>query len=318
MKEVTPRVHLIAATEIDEDAIYDYLRSIGAHEYRLPEVQPADALTEVAGKQCYRSWEPGLNPNVTKVRDDNKVYIDNICKHAHGAVTEHATFSFIFQDVSRVFTHELVRHRVGVAISQESLRYVRLTDLSFWMPTILKELDNEAGEGQAILKETVEYLEKVQNRLAEVYKVDERDFHTKKLLTSGFRRVAPIGLATGMVWSANVRTLKHCIQMRTSRFAEEEIRLVFHTVAVMCKTMAPHLFDDMYAVEAVEGIPEWESKYASNPYDNVKLERLQKEIKLLVSENTAAAKDSLRLQMENADLQKKYDDLKFRMDGLEK
>ena len=35
------------------------------------------------------------------------------------------------RNVSRVFTHELVRHRAGSAFSQESLRYVRLTDIGF-------------------------------------------------------------------------------------------------------------------------------------------------------------------------------------------
>jgi len=37
-------------------------------------------------------------------------------------------------------THEICRHRVGCAISQESLRYVRLTDLSVWLPDALTKL----------------------------------------------------------------------------------------------------------------------------------------------------------------------------------
>lgn len=51
-----------------------------------------------------------------------------------GSVIEHHVTNWIFADVSRVFTHELVRHRVGTAFSQESLRYVRLNDLGLWLP----------------------------------------------------------------------------------------------------------------------------------------------------------------------------------------
>ena len=40
----------------------------------------------------------------------------------------------MLHNVSRVATHELVRHRAGVAVSQESLRFVRLDDLPFWFP----------------------------------------------------------------------------------------------------------------------------------------------------------------------------------------
>jgi hypothetical protein len=39
---------------------------------------------------CYRSWEPGLNPNVTKIRRDRKAYFDNILKSGHGSILEHA------------------------------------------------------------------------------------------------------------------------------------------------------------------------------------------------------------------------------------
>ena len=51
---------------------------------------------------------------------------------------EHANYSFALRNVSRVFTHELVRHRAGSAFSQESLRYVRLTDIGFRVPPALE------------------------------------------------------------------------------------------------------------------------------------------------------------------------------------
>jgi thymidylate synthase (FAD) len=75
---------------------------------------------------CYRSWEPGLNPNVSRVRTDSAQYLGNVVRSQHGSVLEHANFTFVLHNVSRVLTHELIRHRAGSAFSQESLRYVRL------------------------------------------------------------------------------------------------------------------------------------------------------------------------------------------------
>ena len=73
--------------------------------------------------------EAGLNKNVSKVRTDHDEYLRNILKQRHGSVLEHVTYSFVFHNVIRVLTHELVRHRPGVAISQESMRFVRLDDI---------------------------------------------------------------------------------------------------------------------------------------------------------------------------------------------
>ena len=42
---------------------------------------------------CYRSWEPGLNPNVRQVRTDQAKYLENILSMAHGSVLEHASFT---------------------------------------------------------------------------------------------------------------------------------------------------------------------------------------------------------------------------------
>ena len=68
---------------------------------------------------CYRSWEPGLNPNVTRIRTDQAKYLENILASAHGSVLEHVSFTFVLHNVSRVFTHEVVRHRPGVAMWEE-------------------------------------------------------------------------------------------------------------------------------------------------------------------------------------------------------
>ena len=72
---------------------------------------PGELLVEFGGRACYRRWEPGLNVNVTRCRTDQRDYLRNILKSAHGSVLEHANYSFALRNVSPVATHEIVRHR---------------------------------------------------------------------------------------------------------------------------------------------------------------------------------------------------------------
>jgi len=129
MKPATPEVFLLARPSLNIQGLHDYLRAIDVPEWTTDASSDAEAIVEVAGRSCYRSFAPGLNPSVTKVRNGNKDYLENILKVQHGSVLEHATWTFVFFNVSRILTHELVRHRAGVAISQESLRFVRLTQV---------------------------------------------------------------------------------------------------------------------------------------------------------------------------------------------
>lgn len=266
MRDVKPAVYLVAHTALNMDGVYDYLDSINqrqwldsrcdfeidehGHKYNLgPKMSDGELLVEFGGRMCYRSWSPhdennkqGTNPNVSAVRTNSKDYLRNILSQRHGSIFEHVTASFIAANVSRVFTHELVRHRAGFAYSQESMRYVRLDEIPFWLPADARN----NPEGEALLRETVGYLEGVQQRLVSIYGIDrEKDFGIKKRLTSFFRRLAPDGVATNIMFTGNLRALRHTIALRTAAAAEEEIRIVFATVAETLAELYPFVFQDM-------------------------------------------------------------------------
>jgi thymidylate synthase (FAD) len=83
----------------------------------------AEKLIETAGRTCYDSFGKGRSSGD---------FAEHILESGHGSVLEHAQYSFFISGVSRGLTHELVRHRVGVAISQRSTRYVDESD-SEWI-----------------------------------------------------------------------------------------------------------------------------------------------------------------------------------------
>jgi thymidylate synthase (FAD) len=252
-------VFLIARPSIDVEGMSGYLRDVGGESWLTRRLQEAEEnpnsgelLVEFAGRACYRSWEPGLNPNVSKVRTDQREYFANILRSAHGSVLEHANYSFALRNVSRTLTHELVRHRAGSAFSQESLRYVRLADVGFRVPPALEPMRER-------VLEIVEQLEEFQRSAAQELGIDEQGvpFHVKKEVTSAMRRLAPIGLSTDIVWTANVRTLRHVIEMRTAEGAEEELRLVFDRVASIMQDEAPGLFQDFTRRDDGSWVPEF-------------------------------------------------------------
>lgn len=251
MQFVKPKVFLIGESRVIEDGLQAYLEHVGVPDWTTDAPSDAERLCEVYGRLCYRSFAPRLNPNVSRVREGNANYLGNILRVGHGSVLEHAVLNFVLADVSRVFTHELVRHRAGSAFSQESLRFVRLTTLSAYVPTHIEE--NERA--MTIYGRTLEQLEEVQKELAETYAIeDEKAFERKKKLTSAFRRLAPEGVATTIGWSCNFRTLRHVIEMRTAPDAEEEIRYVFGLVFNTVKDRYPSLLGD-YEVTEVDGLP---------------------------------------------------------------
>jgi thymidylate synthase (FAD) len=234
-----------------------YLREVDGEEWAgtASTVNPGQKIVEFAGRMCYRSWKPGLNRNVTKVRTDPKVYIDNILKSGHGSVLEHANYTFVFHNISRIITHELVRHRAGTAISQESMRYVRLDEIPMWIPEWAQEDDTVMW----LVRRHLQQSEQLVADLANYFELDapKVPFAEKKAKTSFTRRFAPSGHATSMTWTANVRALRHVIETRTATGAEEEIRIVFGKVAEIMVAEAPLLFGDFERQDDGSWIPEW-------------------------------------------------------------
>lgn len=268
MHRVQPHAYLIGESQLHETEVERFLTETygkdGLNWYNenipidadVPDPETpsgSEMLTEIMGRLCYKSFAPGLNKNVTKIRKGNGEYLANILNQKHGSVIEHGSTNWIIQDVSRVFTHELVRHRAGVAVSQESLRYVRMDNFGLWLPKdpeITPEIETfceqkfMADEG---------FCEMLGKKLG----LDDpgRSFEYKKKWTSFIRRFAPQGMSTSIGITINFRALRHVLEMRTSAGAEVEIRVVFDAIARIAVERWPALMQDFAPNEKGEWIP---------------------------------------------------------------
>ena len=266
-------IFLIAQTRVNYDAVNAWMERIGT-TYRPGgvggSVSDAALLVALAAKRCYLSFEPGLNPNVSKVREDLTKYLDNVLAQGHGSVLEHATFTFAVEGVSRVFTAEMNRHRAGWAISEGSLRFIRFDQsIPWWRPKMLEPDDSDDFRLARLKRDTLEIFLYAfghqQNRykeLVDMWAVDagDKNFAFKKKVTSLFRRIIGMGVQTGGVWTGNVRALRHVIAARTAPGAEEEIAHVFGRIARLMRDAEPMLFGDFRESISVEG-ESWVPKY---------------------------------------------------------
>lgn len=325
MHKVDIKIFCIAQTRLNPDATRQWLDHVEASEYPVPnvdgyiegnqlgyidaegpEVSHAGAVCGLCAKRCYMSFEPGLNPNVTRVRKNWFDYLTNVIKSGHGSVTEHASWTFAIEGISRVFTGELNRHRAGVAISEGSMRYIRFDDIGFWMPISLQKgnqmlmptskckackgsgegptctehfgqepvgtqcdllhyahdcpecggrgrknlLTEEDFEGRKantrqFFESAFREMEHNYRELCAVWEIESmKSFNTKKKLTSLFRRIIGMGVATGGTWTFNTRALRHIVALRTSPHAEEEIAYVIGEIGKHMVETEPALFGD--------------------------------------------------------------------------
>lgn len=265
---VTPKVFLVGFTAASHLGITDYLRYTNQQEFEkdIDEaekngIHPGLVLTSLFAKLCYKSLVEGKNTNVRKLRS-----IENNLKAtfdaAHGSVFEHVNLNFIVTDCSRIFTHELVRHRVGTAFSQTSGRYCRIENIGLVWDPILDPVKDlflacaEDIENTVYLAECKLGLRKTpegnvcsehtwfntQDEKDRWIPDDTFDFDKRKKITSAIRRIAPNGQENEIAFSVNIRALRHLVQVRTAAAAEWEIRNIFNQVYGLVKAKFPLMF----------------------------------------------------------------------------
>lgn len=249
---VEPKVFFVGATVVDNGALFQYLEYTGNGEFvdtitaaRAGGCTDAEILISLMAKLCYKSLTLGQNANISRTRDipDN---VANVMSTGHGSVLEHFNLSFVITDCSRVFTHELVRHRAGTAFSQTSGRYVRSDEIALIFDPILEPIRAEA-------EELLAHLEGWYNARVKQLGLDQlKDFTAKKKMTSALRRFMPNGQSNEIGVTLNLRALRHTLMLRTQTGVEWEARKVFSQIYHIVKERYPLLVADA-KTEEIDG-----------------------------------------------------------------
>ncbi len=219
-------------------------------------------LCKTAGQLCYASFGPRRTTN-----ENAAAYFERLTSAGHGSVLEHANFSFLLYGISRSVTHELVRHRAGVGISQISQRYVSGSVLRFVerpeyqddpeLHAFFEErADRAAAEYEAMADRLLERQKSGAALLDAEHKTDAR-----KKVQQTARSVLPNETEAPMVFTGNVRALRHIIEMRADGHAESEIRNLAARLFLCLATADPILFGDYELQSLPDGTFEVKTEY---------------------------------------------------------
>ncbi|HIP88854.1 MAG TPA: FAD-dependent thymidylate synthase [Thermococcus paralvinellae] len=175
--------------------------------------RPLETITWAALISYWDEWESEVFERVTM--DDVEKHLPKVLSYGHESILEHAVFTFAIEGISRVTSHQLVRHRLA-SYTQRSQRYIR------------EELSREIEE-LFVIPESVSDKPKLYQRWKKMLEEAVRLY--KESVECGVscedaRYILPQGVRTKIVVTMNLRELKHFFGLRTCERAQWEINHV--------------------------------------------------------------------------------------------
>ncbi len=210
-----------------------------------------DTTVAAAARLCYSDASAGDLVEKMKGEDVSR-FIAHLRGSGHLSPFEHAVFTFAIDGVSRVCTHQLVRHRLA-SYSQQSQRYVEMKDPEVVVPPSVSSEPVARG----------------------IFEKAVRDSHEayRTMVEAGIPRedaryVLPHGWMTKIVVTMNARELHHFFSMRLCRRAQWEIRDLSRMMLSLVRDKAPLLFSVAGPDCVVRGHC-FESRPCGSPYSSV-------------------------------------------------
>ncbi len=223
----------------------------------LAHTNTKELICALAASTCYNS---GSIPQVVESISSAEKLIKDCMKSGHHSVLEHFNITFAIEGVSRVLTHQLVRHRIA-SYSQQSMRYVSFKEdgkFDFVTPYSIKEAD-----AHVILKF---------NHAMKVSHAIYCQLIDMGIKPEDARYVLPNATETKIVMTMNARELKHFFRLRCCNRAQKEIRDMAITMLDLCKEQFPIIFDENDGPACVVGPCPEGSRSCGNPWKKVKEE----------------------------------------------
>jgi thymidylate synthase (FAD) len=195
-----------------------------AERYYLP-------LIYTACRTCYSELAPD---DIFERATDGRVaterqqdLVRRVIESGHGSTIEHIVFTFAISGVTRTLSHQLVRHRAGLAFDQQSQRYVDYKQPSYMVPGSVSDAP-------------VDVRDRFEGQMA-----SSLDLYAD-LLESGIpgedaRFVMPNATRTNLVMTTNLRALIHMAGLRLCTMAQWEIRRLFQLIRHEVFSVSPFL-----------------------------------------------------------------------------
>ena len=188
-----------------------------------------------AARQCYSSKFAAQIFEESLDADKMARFIEKIVASGHESPLEHVSFTFAVQGISRVCSHQLVRHRIA-SYSQQSQRYVREKAFDYIIPPALEKVP----ELKKIFQDTMICIQEGYNKIIEFY---ERQGKTGEEVNQDARFLLPGASETKIVFTMNVRELLHFFRLRLCSRAQWEIRSLAQKMLQICRERLPAVFD---------------------------------------------------------------------------
>ena len=186
-----------------------------------------DELVAASARICYSNVTSGELLQGEEKKLSRKLIAD-LFTSGHMSTFEHVSFTFGIDGLSRVASHQLVRHRVA-SFSQQSQRYVTMsydTDAVIIPPTV-----RQNPEALRIFQEQAQASHDAYRALTELG-IPKEDA----------RFILPHGYSTRLVMTMNARELHHFFRLRLCRRAQWEIHELARQMLVLVREKAPVLF----------------------------------------------------------------------------
>lgn len=208
-----------------------------------------EKIIAAAAKLCYSPV------GVDKIMEDLSEeqigkFLNMLMELGHESPVEHIHFTFAVEGISRVLTHQLVRHRIA-SYSQQSQRYVKLEQFEYIIPPSIAQIP-EAKEKfiRAMEQDQQNYNELVELLYAKHYEgliesgktPKQSKGMAEKMAIEDARYVFPNACETKIVFTMNARSLMNFFHHRCCERAQWEIRQLAVEMLRIVKGVAPTIF----------------------------------------------------------------------------
>lgn len=265
-----PKIALVGKLVMDIDGVKEFLADHGYVWKELTDKlelmislgdDDSSWITEMAGRMCYQSW---VKEGETVKGRSHDEHIKHLIEVFHGACIEHATFNFAIWKISRSCSHELVRHRLA-SFSQLSQRYVDSSDVSFIVPPAIQELKEIDYNAYLMWTEHCErsrrLYDELTTKLSDMYQDIESGLERRKKARQAARSVLPNATETKIFLTMNARAIRNFIELRSSEFADVEIRKLAVKMYYIMEDKAPLFLHGMKIVDLDDGTKGVESEF---------------------------------------------------------